>query len=550
MSEIPPLRVSTEDGSFNQIPVFHLELSGGVVTKLSPTKINLAISGSQGPSGPPGASGFTVPLIVSSGGTGLSASGSAHTLLGVLSDGSTLVYYALLGSNNTSVIKAGTSITVSTTTADIAGKQDSVTFPLITGSGGTGLSATGSAHTLLGVLSDGSTLVYYAILGSNNTSVTKAGTSITVSATTADISGKQDSLTIPLIVGSGGTGRTVAGSATTLVGVNSSGSVYDYFLLAGSNSTTVTRSGTSYVISTITSNATGGGNGVVNAGSAGNLAYYASEGTAIDDLIIGSAHTLVGVNSSGASHDYYHILASANTTILKSGTAIYISADTGAGGGAPTTALYVVMSANASLANELVLTASNSTINISTDGSAVYISANTGGGAGGGTFTQYIPMALLTVNPRNANAFWNVKTGANIDDAHVSFLDASNGLAEYWCWVPSKTSSTENWSLAMEHGADTGSGGTVLITLRARITSDGSTIDAAPTVLTSTGSFTANSDGKLSINSASSAYDGTLSLLANTRLRVVLERSGGNAADTVNAQWNLKNLYLKCDVDS
>ena len=71
MSEIPPLRISNTDGTFNQIPVFHLELSGGTLTKLSPTKVRLAIAGGQGPSGPAG----TITI-----GSGISAASAGYVL--------------------------------------------------------------------------------------------------------------------------------------------------------------------------------------------------------------------------------------------------------------------------------------------------------------------------------------------------------------------------------------------------------------------------------------------------------------------------------------
>ena len=51
MAHTPPLRITHIDGSFNQIPVFELEVSGGTLTSLSPSKVKLAISPKPVPGG-------------------------------------------------------------------------------------------------------------------------------------------------------------------------------------------------------------------------------------------------------------------------------------------------------------------------------------------------------------------------------------------------------------------------------------------------------------------------------------------------------------------
>ena len=70
--------------------------------------------------------------------------------------------------------------------------------------------------------------------------------------------------TVPLIASSGGTGTTSIGSATTLVGINSSGLVYDFYLLRASDNATVVRSGTGYFISALTNSASGSGASTAN----------------------------------------------------------------------------------------------------------------------------------------------------------------------------------------------------------------------------------------------------------------------------------------------
>lgn len=120
--------------------------------------------------------------------------------------------------NSISITTAAGLLTINATTQNITGLQQSIAIPLITDSGGTGRTTIGSAHTLLGVNSSEASLTYYALLASNNSVVTKVGTALYITATTADISGKQNSLTIPLIVGSGGTGQTTLTTRGMLIG--------------------------------------------------------------------------------------------------------------------------------------------------------------------------------------------------------------------------------------------------------------------------------------------------------------------------------------------
>jgi len=154
---------------------YYVTDTGGTPTGLKISKVNL-LSGIQ--------RSVAIPLVTGSGGTGRTTIGSAHTILGVNSSEASLTYYAILASNNATVTKSGTAIYISANSASIAGKQDSLSIPLITTSGGTGRITVGSAHTLLGVNSDGSSLSYYAILASDNTTIVKSGTAIFISAST------------------------------------------------------------------------------------------------------------------------------------------------------------------------------------------------------------------------------------------------------------------------------------------------------------------------------------------------------------------------------
>ena len=164
----------------------------------------------------------------------------------------------------------------------------------------------------------------------NSITVDTSGNLVIINAVTGNLSVKQDSISFPLSTGSGGTGRSTVGSAHTLLGVASDGSSLFYYALLASDNAVVTKSGTGIFISALTN--AGGGSGTVSAGSAGNLSYYPSAGTTVDDLVIGSALTILSVNSSGASHDYKVLSGGNNVTISYSGTSVVISATTGGAG--------------------------------------------------------------------------------------------------------------------------------------------------------------------------------------------------------------------------
>lgn len=272
-----------------------------------------------------------------------------------------------------------------------------------------------------------------------------------------------------------------------------------------------------------------------------------------DHLVTGSAHTVIGVNSSGASLNYYLLLASNNATVTKVGTAIYISANTGTGSGgsgASTANTYVVTDFTSDLNNEFRLVQSGNSITINTAGNLIVINAVTNGG-GGGTQTVRIPMALLTVKINSGNAFWTAKSGSQVDAGHVQFVDSGLGIATYWCEVPNNINSTENWNLFFKHDPDSGGGGNVALTFIGQVLSDGSVMDANTTVLLSARSFPTYAAGTLAVTSAATGVmDGTMGLVANQTLHVMVNRLGDNAGDTVSAAWNLKSLLLQMDINS
>jgi len=517
MSGIPPLRITNTDGTFNHIPVFELELSGGVLTKLSPTKVQLAIAGAMGPSGPSG----TITI-----GSGIGGAASAGYVLYV--SGATLgqinsgwfvdssrtisTVYPISGGGNLGVNR---SFAIDTAFLVNSGRIISTTYPL---SGGGNLSADRTFFILTGALgqilttsggvtgdiawvnsSAGSSVVYAAtgnayivtdlagdltgefrlVQSGNSITVTTAAGLITINATTGDLSGKQNTITYPLGINSGGTGLSSVLSATNLIGFSSS------------------------------------------------------------DI---------------TKLDSYRLAASDNMTIIRVGTAYLFSATTGAGGsgsGASTANTYVVTDFSTDLSSEFRLVQSGNSITINTAGNLIIINAVTNAAAGGGTKTEFFPMSLLAVNPRNSNAWYEIKTGANIEAAQVVFTDNAVGVATFYRKLPPSLLGTGSWNLIFDHDAATNSGGDVTLTFRAFVNSNGSTIDSVPVVLSATNAYAMNSTNILNVSTATATnYDAILPLSAGTIVRVVVERSGNDATDTITSNWNLKSLSIKADINT
>ena len=157
-------------------------------------------------------------------------------------------------------------------------------------SGGGGSStvyaATGNDYVVMNLAGD-LTNEYRLVQSGNSISVTTATGLITINASTGDLSVKQNTITYPLGVNSGGTGRIVAGSASSLVGINSAGLVYDFFYLKASDNITIVRVGTNVLISANTGAA--GGSGTVNTGSANYLTFYKAADTNVYPSAIGTS---------------------------------------------------------------------------------------------------------------------------------------------------------------------------------------------------------------------------------------------------------------------
>ena len=163
--------------------------------------------------------------------------------------------------------------------------------------------------------------------------------------------------------------------------------------------------------------------------------------------------------------------------------------------------------------------------------------------------TVNIPMELLVISVNSANAFWTAKSGANVDHAHVSFVDSGEGVAYYAAQVPTNINLTPSWNLNFDHMADSGSGGNVVITFSARAMSN-NVYDITPTVVSSAGVYAVNTFNTMTFHTAVSGgnFDGVVTISANQYFVVKVNRHGGNTSDTVNSIWNLKTLKLMVNI--
>lgn len=208
----------------------------------------------------------------------------------------------------------------------------------------------------------------------NSITISTANNNIVINALTGNLSTKQDSISFPLSVGSGGTGNNSFGVAQILVSNDSNAfeniaSLSSGSLVVGSATTEIP--------------------GVLGVGSQGQiLSVDSSQG-----------NWLKWVNSSGAGGVTY----------------------------APTGGLYITFSADTLLSNEKVLTAGSS-VTITTDAGAVYINAITnaaGAAVAAGSDTQ------IQVNSQNSLAafpklVWANDTGRLSVRGDLYFLPGSN----------------------------------------------------------------------------------------------------------------------------
>ena len=517
---IPPnpfLRVEEADGNPNVIPVFHMVVSNMSVTKLAAGKIRLDASGGTGPAGPAGTvtigSGITGSpvdgnaLVVGSGGVLAQIDTGVFVRVYAPTGGNYVAFLADAALSNEKVLTAGSSINITTDASAIyinATTSPPGASPVYAPTGG----------------------FYIAFAADANLSAEKV-----LQASNGTININTDATGFFISANTGAGGGSGASTAGNYIVFSADAGLSNEKILQASNATiNITTDATGFYIS-------------ANTGVSASSPIYAPTG--------GFYVVYSGMDVLSAERV---LTAGSSVTITTDGTAVYINATTSPPGGspvyAPTGGFYIAFAADANLSAEKILQASNATININTDSTGFYISANTGGG-GGGIQTVRIPMALLSIKINSANAFYNAKSGTQVDAAHVTFADSGLGIATYWCKVPNNVNSTENWNLFFDHEPDSGAGGNVAITLCAQVLSDGSVMDANTTVLLSARSFPTYASGTLAITSAATGVmDNTMGLAANQTFQVIFQRLGNNAGDSLNANWNLKNLSVQLDVNS
>lgn len=340
------------------------------------------------------------PLSIGSGGTGKTTSGNYAALLGV-SDG--LQYFAIQASDNVTIVNAGTSIFISATT----------------NAGGSGVvyAATGNKYVVMDLAGD-LTGEFRLVQSGNSISITTATGLITINAVTGNLSTKQDTITYPLGINSGGTGLSSVLSATNLIGFNSSDTTkMDSYRLVGSDNVTIVRVGTGYFFSANTG--TGAStSGIIYAPTGGFYVAWSA------DNLLASEKVLTASN---------------NITITTDATAIYISANTGAGGsgsGASTANTYVVTDFTSDLSSEFRLVQSGNSITINTAGNLIIINAVTGGGSGtiqtgSAHHLAFYPSAGTTVS----GSLIRINTGSGVASFNLSILTsaaASSANGDVW----------------------------------------------------------------------------------------------------------------------
>lgn len=264
----------------------------------------------------------------------------------------TLSAYRLVQSGNSiTVSTANNNIVINAVTSNISGKQDSITFPLIVGSGGTGLSTTGAYATLLG-FSDNA-YQFFSIAQSNNALVTSQGTTIFISAIT-----------------------NAGGSTSTAGLVQSSRTINTTYPLSGGGNLSADRTffiqtGAIGQILTTSGGVTGDIAWVNSSGGASGAVYAPTGGF----YVTWSSDTLLASEKILTASDNIVVTTGANNIWVSATTAIPIAY-------APTGGFFVAWSSDTLLANEKILTASNN-VTITTSDTAIFISAITGAGGSG-----------------------------------------------------------------------------------------------------------------------------------------------------------------------
>ena len=342
------------------------------------------------------------------------------------------VYTVELSNNLSFVRKGAVGIVISATTGSAGG--DPAVY-----------AATGNNYVVMNLAAD-LTAEHRLVQSGNSITITTAAGLVTINATTGDLSTKQDTITYPLGVNSGGTGQTNFLTYSILYG---SGTFNVQTMpVLGSGWLVVGSSTTSRPITLAV-----GSHGqmlTVDTSVAGALVWANTLGGAAGAVYAATGNDYVVMNLAGDLTSEYRLVQSGNSiTIDTTGNLIIINASTGGGSGAVYAATgnsYVVMNLAADLTAEHRLVQSGNSITISTAAGLIIINAVTNPTLT--TQTLRIPMSLLSVEVNSGNAFWTAQTDTTrMDKAYINHVDSGRSVSTWWCMVPTHLNATPAWNL-------------------------------------------------------------------------------------------------------
>ena len=216
-----------------------------------------------------------------------------------------------------------------------------------------------------------------------------------------------------------------------------------------------------------------------------------------------------------------------------------------AGGGpvyAPTGGFYIAYAPDIDLTAERILIAGTN-LQVASDTTNFFVSVS--------AKTIRIPLALLTIQPDSANAFWTARTGANVDFAEVRFLDAGEGIATWWGIVPFNVAPSPRWNLDLYSVAGTATAaGSAMYTVVSKAVATGEDLDsAAYTLIASAQVSSIFRSTTLTISAVSGGnFDAVVAVSNGDYLLVQLNRHGGQVVDSIGDFWDIKAVTMKVDV--
>ena len=213
---------------------------------------------------------------------------------------------------------------------------------------------------------------------------------------------------------------------------------------------------------------------------------------------------------------------------------------TGGGSGAPTDSPYITYAPDGTLSAERILIGGTNMM-VSSDATNFFVSAS--------GKTVSIPLALLTVQPDTANAFWTATNNATIDEGFVRYVDAGEGISTWYGIVPENLAAVPQWRVAYYCKSNTVAVSTAMVTMQARLIPHAGQIDGAYTMLSSANALSLLIGGTMNIvQSSGGNYDTPLALTRTSMLLVMINRHGGSASDTLTSAWDLYGTTMRVNV--